>query len=265
VQGRDQAGPQTRPRAACGRRAGLARPRAPSFFACDLVAVAEAPERAHAHLGSLLSQPRLQLGQGHVRHLGQRRVDEVGMGLGSTREPVPALRLRSGVPSRPAHPLPADRAGGAHAKSGRGLTAGQARVDGGQNTRAEVEGQRFRHTGWPPSPARTLNQIGPDLGTPTDSIGANTALVLQPGFTWAPSALAPVTFAGALLGAATPRRPVLDGCMSGRLFPDPMPQQASDFRHGERQKPRGARDGGFSPRWRACAPQSDPHGPAGRA
>jgi len=65
-------------------------------------------------------------------------------------------------------------------------------------------------------------------------------LVLQPGFTWAPSALAPVTFAGALLVAATPRRPVLDGCMSGRLFPDPMPQQASDFRHGERQKPRGA-------------------------
>jgi hypothetical protein len=102
------------------------------------------------------------------------------MGLGSTREPVPALRLRSGVPSRPAHPLPADRAGGAHAKSGRGLTAGQARLDGGQNTRAEVEGQRFRHTGWPPSPARTLNQIGPDLGTPTDSIGANTALAPLP-------------------------------------------------------------------------------------
>src|SRR5215208_4113841 len=61
-------------------------------------------------------------------------------------------------------------------------------------------------------------------------------LVLQPGFTWGPSALAPVTFAGGLLVAATPRRPVLEGCMSGRLFPDQMPQQASDFRHGERQK-----------------------------
>ena len=145
MQGRDQAGPQTRPRAACGRRAGLARPRAPSFFACDLVAVAEAPERAHAHLGSLLSQPRLQLGQGHVRHLGQRRVDEVGMGLGSTREPVPALRLRSGVPSRPAQGLPADGAGRAHAKPGRGLAAGQALVDRGQNTSAKVEGQRLGH------------------------------------------------------------------------------------------------------------------------
>jgi hypothetical protein len=80
------------------------------------VAVAEAPERAHAHLGSLLSQPRLQLGQGDVRHLGQRGVDEVGMGLGATREPVPALRLRPGIASLPPHPLPADRAGRAHAK-----------------------------------------------------------------------------------------------------------------------------------------------------
>jgi len=38
----------------------------------------------------------------------------------------------------------------------------------------------------------------------------------------APGAFAPVTFAGALLVAATPRRPVLDGGMSGRLFPDQM-------------------------------------------
>jgi hypothetical protein len=124
----------------------------------------------------LLSQPRLQLGQGHVRHLGQRRVDEVGMGLGSTREPVPALRLWSGVPSRPAHGLPADGAGRAHTKPGRGLAAGQALVDGGQNTSAKVEGQRLGHAGWPPLPAPALNQIGPALETQTDSISANTAL-----------------------------------------------------------------------------------------
>src|SRR3954452_7922768 len=98
------------------------------------------------------------------------------MGLGATREPVPALRLRPGVPAGSAHPLPADRARRAHAKPGRGLTAGQARVDGGQNTRAEVEGQRFGHTGWPPSPAAALNQIGPALETQTDSTSANTAL-----------------------------------------------------------------------------------------
>jgi hypothetical protein len=104
------------------------------------VPAAEAPERAHADLRPFLGQARLQLGQGDVGHLGQGRVDQIGMGLGSTREPVAALRLGPGIAAGPAHPLPADRAGGAHAKPGRRLTAGQALVDGGQNTRAKVEG-----------------------------------------------------------------------------------------------------------------------------
>jgi hypothetical protein len=104
------------------------------------VAAAEAPERAHAHLGSLLSQPRLQLRQGDVGHLGQRRVDPIGMRLGAMRESVPTLRLGPGIPASPAHLLPADRAGRAHAKPGRRLAAGQALIDGGQNTRAKVEG-----------------------------------------------------------------------------------------------------------------------------
>jgi hypothetical protein len=62
------------------------------------------------------------------------------MGLGATREPIAALRLGPGVPAGPAHPLLADGAGRAHAKPGRRLAARQARVDGGQNTRAKVEG-----------------------------------------------------------------------------------------------------------------------------
>jgi hypothetical protein len=94
------------------------------FFSRDLVAAAEAPERAHADLGSVLGQARLQLGQGDVRNLGQRRVDEVGMGLGAVREPIAALRLGTGITSSLAYPLPADRAGGAHAKLSRRLTAG---------------------------------------------------------------------------------------------------------------------------------------------
>src|SRR3954451_22520572 len=85
-------------------------------------------------------QARLQLGQGDVGNLGQGRVDQLGMGLGATREPIAALRLWPATPAGPAHPLPADGAGRAHAKPGRRLTAGQARVDGGQNTRAKVEG-----------------------------------------------------------------------------------------------------------------------------
>jgi hypothetical protein len=93
------------------------------FFTRDLVPAAEAPERAHAHEGSFLGQARLQLGQGDVGHLVQGRVDQLGMGLGSTREPVAALRLGPGIPAGSAHPLPTDRAGGAHAEPGRRLAA----------------------------------------------------------------------------------------------------------------------------------------------
>src|SRR3954463_6710406 len=78
------------------------------FFTRDLVPAAEAPERAHAHEGSFLGQARLQLGQGDVGHLVQGRVDQLGMGLGSTREPVAALRLGPGIPPRSAHPPPTD-------------------------------------------------------------------------------------------------------------------------------------------------------------
>src|SRR3712207_452848 len=63
------------------------------FFARDLVAAAKAPERGHADQRFLLGQARLQLGQGDVGLLGQSRMDQVGMGLGSTREPVATLRL----------------------------------------------------------------------------------------------------------------------------------------------------------------------------
>jgi len=79
----------------------------------------------------LLGQPRLQLGQGNVGDLGQRRVDQLGMGLGAMRETIAALRLGPGIPAGPAHPLPTDGAGCAHAKPGRRLPTRQALVDGG--------------------------------------------------------------------------------------------------------------------------------------
>jgi len=85
---------------------------------------AEAPERAHADLRPFLGQVRLQLGQGDVGHLVQRRADQISMGLGSLREPITPLRLGPGIPASPAHLLPPDRAGCAHAKPGRGLAAG---------------------------------------------------------------------------------------------------------------------------------------------
>src|SRR4051812_50210899 len=81
------------------------------FFARDLVPAAEAPERAHADPRPFLGQARLQLGQGDVGNLGQGRVDQIGMGLGATREPIAALRLWAGIPPRPAPPPPAGGGG----------------------------------------------------------------------------------------------------------------------------------------------------------
>jgi hypothetical protein len=95
------------------------------------VPAAKAPERTDADLRPLLGQARLQLGQGDVGHRGQRRVDQIGMRLGSTREPITPLRLWPGIAASPALGLPADRAGRAHAKPGRRLTARQTFIDGG--------------------------------------------------------------------------------------------------------------------------------------
>ena len=80
-----------------------------------------------------------------------------------------------------------------------------------------------------------------------------SALVLQPGFTSAAGAFAPVTFSCPLLVAPTPQRPVLDGLKRRRPLPHQVPEQPSHLRYGERQQPRGLPDGGLSPRWRAGA------------
>jgi len=78
-------------------------------------------------------------------------------------------------------------------------------------------------------------------------------LVLQPGFTAASGAFAPVTFSRPLLMASAPHRPVLHGFNRRRALPDQMPEQAAHLRHGKRQQPRGVLCEGLSPRWRAGA------------
>jgi hypothetical protein len=88
-------------------------------------------------------------------------------------------------------------------------------------------------------------------------------LVLQPGFTSASGALAPVAFASALLMPPSPDGPVLDRLNRRRSLPHQMPEQPPHLRHGEREQLHGdAPDGGLSPRWRAGARWSDRHAPA---
>jgi len=80
-----------------------------------------------------------------------------------------------------------------------------------------------------------------------------SALVLQPGFTSAAGALAPVAFARPLLMAPTPHGPMLHRLNRRRSLPHQMPEQPPHLRHGERQQLRGPRGGSLSPRWRAGA------------
>jgi hypothetical protein len=127
------------------------------------VAAAEAPERGYADVRALRGELCLQLGQGDVGNLGQAGLDQLGMGFGAARQPVAALRLGSGMAVGPAQPLPADGAGGTDAEADGCLSARQALIDGGQNTRAKVNRERLGHAGRPPSPAPTLNQISPSV------------------------------------------------------------------------------------------------------
>src|SRR4051812_30628554 len=135
------------------------------FFARDVMAAAETPERGHADLSPLSGEPCLQLGRGDVGPRVERRVDQARMRLRLVREPVAAQRLGPRVAVGAAQRRPADRARGAHPEALRRLAARQARINGSQDARAKVKGQRLRHAGRPPSPARTLNQITPESGS----------------------------------------------------------------------------------------------------
>ena len=56
----------------------------------------------------------------------------------------------------------------------------QQRIDGGQNVRAQIKGQRLGDAGRPPSPARTLNQIIPAPLRP-DTLGRSSKRLTTTG------------------------------------------------------------------------------------
>ena len=141
------------------------------------MAAEEAPQGRHARLRAVGGQPVLELGQGDVGNLRQRRMDLRCVRLGAVREPVAALRPRPGVALPAASRRPAERAGRADPEALGSLTTRQPAVDGGQNPRAKIERQRLGHACRPPSPAPTLNRITPRLGIPRDSRRAKAALV----------------------------------------------------------------------------------------
>lgn len=127
-------------------------------------------------MGAVRGELLLQLRQSDIARLGERRMDEPGMSLRSRRQAISPHCLGSGIAHLPPQGRPADRARRAHPETLGRLTARQAAINGSQDARAKIKRKWLGHPGWPPSPARTVNQIRPDLGTRADSTRANSAL-----------------------------------------------------------------------------------------
>jgi len=90
--------------------------------------------------------------------------------------------------------------------------------------------------------------------------GGRRGLVLQPGLVRSSSF--PMASAGSLLMAATPARPGACGLGVRRPGPDQQPEQASHFRHGDRQQIGLEIERAFFPRrWRGGL-RRDRHAPA---
>src|SRR3954451_6529693 len=75
---------------------------------------------------------------------------------------------------------PADRARGAYAEPQCRLAAGHPALYCFHHTATKIKGKRLGHACRPPSPARSLNQIGADSRIPFDSVGWEIALECRP-------------------------------------------------------------------------------------
>ena len=114
--------------------------------------------------------PRVQvcrdLAQGDVRRLVNQRQDFLGKGLDPVRAVVTALRPRPDIarPPLPIHPF--DRRRGRNPEAARRRAPRQAAVNRRYKPFSKIIGKRFRHAGWPPTPAHILNQKFDPMGIP---------------------------------------------------------------------------------------------------
>ena len=114
----------------------------------------------------------------------------------------------------------------------------------------------------PPSTAspQLTHGAGSTIAVTRFQTDVKTALVLQPGLVRSSSF--PMASAGSLLMAATPARPGACGLGVRRPGPDQQPEQASHFRHGDRQQIGLEIEHAFFPRrWRGGL-RRDRHAPA---
>jgi len=114
----------------------------------------------------VISQERLQLGQGDV---GRRLVsvqDQPGMRLDPHRTSIATLLLWRRRPVLVCKLLPPDGARGADTKPYRSLPTRQTTRDRRHNSIPKIHRQCSRHPYQPPAPAGILNQKTPATGIP---------------------------------------------------------------------------------------------------
>ena len=138
---------------ACRRRATSGRSCSAAcavFFEADAAAVEEAPKAADPDRNAALSQPRLQLGQGHVRGPLDLTKQKARLGLNAMRATVAALRSGSDVTPLPPGANPTDRTGNANTEARSCLATRGSALDGLHNTHAKIRGKAPTHVCWPP-------------------------------------------------------------------------------------------------------------------
>src|SRR5204862_2043474 len=89
------------------------------------------------------------------------------------------LLLRAQVARASRQQSPADRARGAYAEPQCRLAAGHPALYCFHHTATKIKGKRLGHACRPPSPARSLNQIGAESRIPFDSVGWEIALAAR--------------------------------------------------------------------------------------
>src|SRR3990172_7543931 len=147
------------------------------FFEGLRVAIEEAPDRARRKPCAVLTLQMIgDFGERDVDLVGYEPEDFCGVAFDPARALVASLRTRrhNARVAPAAHPLNCGR--GRHPEPvGRGAAAQTSR-DGTDQAHPKIVGKRSRHAGWPPSPARILNQYSLLLGIPADSVRWEIAL-----------------------------------------------------------------------------------------
>ncbi len=147
------------------------------FFERHAVAVEQPPDRALRHPEPMgVFQIFSNLRQGDVRPILNQRQDLFGMGFDPVRAVIPALWSRPDMTRTMPLIDPLDRRRCRNAEVLRRGAALHATANRQYQPIPYVVRKRSRHAGWPPSPARILNQNSKPLGTPYDSLRSKIAL-----------------------------------------------------------------------------------------